>query len=69
VQETTLGSDTFIDEYAVELVRRARPGLELNMGKSIEFGVRAAGLCIGWVGSFPGIPGGRKWRRRCSPIL
>jgi sugar/nucleoside kinase (ribokinase family) len=58
VQDTTGGSDTFIGGYAVELVRRARLGLEPNMGKAIEFGVRAAGLCVGRVGSIPGIP----WR-------
>jgi ribokinase len=58
VQDTTGGSDTFIGGYAVELVRRARLGLEPNMGKAIDFGVRAAGLCVGRVGSIPGIP----WR-------
>jgi sugar/nucleoside kinase (ribokinase family) len=26
------------------------------MGKAIDFGVRAAGLCVGRVGSIPGIP-------------
>ena len=58
VQDTTGGSDTFIGGYAVELVHQARLGLEPNMGKAIEFGVRAAGMCVGCIGSTPGIP----WR-------
>jgi sugar/nucleoside kinase (ribokinase family) len=48
--DTIGGNDNFIGGYAVEFVRRARLGLEPNRGKAIEFGVRAAGLCVEWVG-------------------
>jgi ribokinase len=56
VRDTTGGSDTFIGAYAVEIVRQARLGLDPNMARAIDWGVKAAGICVGQIGSMPSIP-------------
>ncbi|KAL3422353.1 Ribokinase [Phlyctema vagabunda] len=64
VRDTTGGSDTFIGAYAVEIVRQRQLGQDQDIGKAVEWGIKAAGICVAYIGSSPGIP----WRDQVAKL-
>lgn len=60
IKDTTGGSDTFIGAYAVEVVRQTKLEGTFEMGRILDFAIKAAGITIGTMGSMKGIP----WRNQ-----